>query len=162
MRLTVELNGCVFWKIRMIHVKPTVQYDTLYKYLERDLNKLKKSLTVDLSDEFYNLRNYLFSTTDLQYTLDNLGNSERLPSVMNAVYGQTLTLDGFSPKHKDYWNFFEEWVYTVCATELLIGKQFRDFKAVFLKFVTAYHQNNLLCKKKKSESLVSLAWDENL
>lgn len=143
----------------MIHIKPTVQYDTLYSYLERDLSRLKKLRMIDFSDEFYRLRDYLFVATDLEYTLNQLATTNRLPSVMNALYGQTVSLDRLSPQHKDYWTFIEEWVYTVCATEMLIGKQFLDFKATFLKLFTEYSKQNI-CKK--SDSSASLAWDANI
>lgn len=140
----------------MIHVKPNVKYDTLYRYLDRDLEKLKKAIVTDFSPEFYNLRDHLFSSTLFSFSLKNLRKICVVPSVIAALYGQTNTLELLSPQHKDYWKFLEEWLYTVCATELLLGKQFLDFKDYFSKFYMEYNRHYIF---RRNLSVTSLTWD---
>lgn len=141
---------------KMIHIKPNVNYDTLYRYLDRDLEKLKKANITDFSLQFYSLRENLFSASELSFKLDNLEKVAAIPSVINALHGQTNTLKLLSSKHIDYWNFLEEWVYTVCATELLLGKRFLDFQDQFAAFYVEYNKYQIF---RKNLSLTSLAWD---
>lgn len=128
----------------MIYIKPSVQYDELFTYLEHDLRQLRKLKSIDFSHQFYELRSHLFgvngSLSLKKFVEDQDSSMLNESSLMSALFGQTLKMKSINPKCSDYWHFLEEWTYIVCSTEMMTGKLFVDFTQIFLKYYMDYYQ----------------------